>query len=125
MRQPIEMKKSSQSSITLASGWRAPNGLRRIGRVMSTVSAASARASSWAFSSVSRAPNARPKSARSRPMSLPASFFWSAGSAPMALLACVIAESAPAYCVLMAFSSSVLEAFSILAMPSATASVTA
>ena len=29
----------------------------------------------------------------------------------MALLACVIAESAPAYCVLMAFSSSVLEAF--------------
>ena len=83
------------------------------------------RASSSAFSSVSLAPNARPKSARSLPISLPASFFWSAGSAPMALLACVIAESAPAYCVLMAFSSSVLEAFSILAMPSATASVTA
>ena len=60
--------------------------------------------------------------ARSLPMILPASFFWSFGSAPMALLACVIADSAPAYCVLMAFNSSMLEAFSIFAMPSATAS---
>ena len=43
----------------------------------------------------------------------------------MALLACVIADSAPAYWVLMAFNSSELEAFSIFPMPSLTAAVTA
>lgn len=66
-----------------------------------------------------------PETARSLPMSLPASFFWSAGSEPIALLACVIADSAPAYWVLMAFNSSELEAFSIFPMPSLTAAVTA
>ena len=121
----MEMKKSSTSSISFGSGWRAPSGLRLTGRVISTVSAASSRASSSALTCFSLVPNARPKSARSLPMSLPASFFWSFGNAPMALLACVIADSAPAYCVLMAFNSSIVEAFSIFAMPSATASVTA
>lgn len=113
----MEMKKSSTSSISFGSGWRAPSGLRLTGRVISTVSAASSRASSSALTCFSLVPNARPKSARSLPMSLPASFFWSFGNAPMALLACVIADSAPAYCVLMAFNSSIVEAFSIFAMP--------
>ena len=52
-------------------------------------------------------------------MTLPASFFSFFANEPIALLALVIAEFAPAYFALMAFSSSIVEACCIAAMPSA------